>query len=163
MQKQQELSLNLETELNRTKAELMEIKHELETNQTECKKKGKEINELKAAKHVANEEKQSVKLQEIYEAYQNDLKNQRELYKGIELLDTMKRDYDYKLKQKDNTMEMVVNEVSNNKKIIESLKQESEEAKKSQIQNDTKVTQLTTKQKTLEKSVREIQHVQMFM
>jgi chromosome segregation ATPase len=167
MQKQQELSLNLETELNRTKAELVEIKHELETNQMECKKKGKEIesirNELKAAKHVTNEEKQSVKLQEIYETHQRDLQCQRDLYKGIELLDSMKRDYDDKLKQKDNAMETVVNEVCQTKKIIESLEQESEEAKKSQRQNDTKVTQMMTKQKTLEKSVREIKYVQMFI
>ena len=72
----------------------------------------------------------------------------------------MKRDYDNKLKQKDNTLELVVNEVCKNRK---SLDQANEEAKKTQRQSDTKVSQLMTKQKTLEKSVREIKHVKMFM
>ena len=72
----------------------------------------------------------------------------------------MKRDYDNKLKQKDNTLELVVNEVCRNRK---SLDQANEEAKKTQRQSDTKVSQLMTKQKTLEKSVREIKHVKMFM
>ena len=82
------------------------------------------------------------------------------MYKGIELLDSMKRDYDNMLKQKDNTLELVVNEVCKNRK---SLDQANEEAKKTQRQSDTKVSQLMTKQKTLEKSVREIKHVKMFM
>ena len=64
------------------------------------------------------------------------------------------------LKQKDNTLELVVNEVCKNRK---SLDQANEEAKKTQRQSDTKVSQLMTKQKTLEKSVREIKHVKMFM
>ena len=49
----------------------------------------------------------------------------------------MKRDYDNKLKQKDNTLELVVNEVCKNRK---SLDQANEEAKKTQRQSDTKVS-----------------------